>query len=225
MWSHAPGGVLYAEDFDAPEPVASASMEPAPPAEPVVIVEPTFSLADLRRAAERAQEEGRTLARHEAELAADAHRTAALSDIAAALQQARDDLQAVAARSASATASTVLAAVAALLPAFARSRGRDEAATLLRLLLPAMSHEPQLTIRVHPTLIDALRDDLTVLAADNGATVSWVASDRLQPGDVSVRWEGGTMVRDTADLCARIAALVMPDATPPEMNQESQHGQ
>ena len=224
MWSHAPGGVLYAEDFDAPEPVAVARTESAP-AEPVVVVEPTFSLADLRRAAERAQEEGRTLARHEAELAANARRTAALSDIAAALQQARDNLQAIAARSASATASTVLATITALLPAFARSRGRDEATALLRLLLPAMSHEPELTIRVHPTLIDGLRDDLAGLAADNGATVNWVAADGLQPGDVSVRWDGGGMVRDTIALCARIAALVMPDAAAADMKEESQHGQ
>ena len=224
MRSRSSAGVLYAEDFDAPEPVADAARPAAPPAEPIV-VEPTFSLADLRRAAERAQEEGRALARHEAELAADARRTAALCDIATALQRGRNDLEALALRSASATASTLLAMVACLLPAFARSQARDETAALLRLLLPAMSHEPDLTIRVHPALADGLRHDLATMLADSHTTVSWVASDRMEPGDVSVRWTGGMMVRDTTTLCAQIAAVVMPPTTTPDTSQESHDGQ
>ncbi len=222
MNAYSPTGVLYAEDFDAPEPTADAAK--APPTEPIV-VEPTFSLADLRRAAERAQEEGRTIARHEAELAANARRTEALSAIAAALQQTWNDLQAAAQRSASATADTVLAAVASLLPAFAKSQARNEIATLLRLLLPSMSHEPGLTIRVHPTLVDGLRHDLATLLNDGQTDVTWVGLDGMEPGDVAVRWNGGAMVRDTTALCAQITALVMPPTAPHDMSQESHDGQ
>ena len=224
MRSHSSAGVLYVEDFDEPQPIIGVAKPSAPPAEPIV-VEPTFSLADLRHAAERAQEEGRALAHHEAELAATALRTAALSDISSALQRSRNDLEALARRSASATASTLLAMMASLLPAFARLQARDETAALLRLLLPAMSHEPDLTIRVHPTLADGLRQDLAALLADGQTNVSWITSDSMEPGDVSVRWNGGTMVRDTTALCAQIAALVMPHTMPSDTSQESQDGQ
>ena len=209
MRSYSPSGVLYAEDFDAPEP-AVATKAPSPQTEPIV-VEPTFSLADLRRAAERAQEEGRALAHREAELEVNVRRTAALAEIAALLQQTRNELAAVALQSASATADTVLAMVASLLPVFARSQARDEIAALLRLLLPAMSHEPSLTIRVHPSLIDGLHNDLTELLEDAQTSVSWVGADNMIQGDLSVRWNGGMMIRDMATLCGQIAALVMPE--------------
>ncbi len=224
MRSRSPAGVLYAEDFDDPQPIVELARPSAPPVEPIVI-DPTFSLADLHRAAERAQEEGRALARQEAELATTALRAAALSDIASALQRSRNDLEAVAERSACATASTLLAMMASLLPAFARSQARDETAALLRLLLPAMLHEPDLSIRVHPAVADSLRQDLAALLADGQTNVTWVTSDSMEPGDVSVRWNGGTMVRDTTALCAQITALVMPHKTPSDTSQESQDGQ
>ncbi len=223
MRSRSPAGVLYAEDFDDPQPVVELARPSAPPAEPIVI-DPTFSLADLHRAAERAQEEGRALAHQEAELATTALRAAALSEIASALQRSRNDLEAVAERSACATASTLLAMMASLLPAFARSQAPDETAALLRLLLPAMLHEPDLSIRVHPAVADGLRQDLAALLAGQ-TNVTWVTSDSMEPGDVSVRWNGGTMVRDTTALCAQVAALVMPHKTPSDTNQESQDGQ
>ena len=209
MRSYSPSGVLYAEDFDAPEP-AVATKAPLPQAEPIV-VEPTFSLADLRRAAERAQEEGRASARREAELAVNVRRADALAEIAALLRQSRNELSAVALQSASATADTILAVVASLLPVFARSQARDELAALLRLLLPAMSHEPSLTIRVHPSLIDGLHDDLTDLLEDAQTSVSWIGADNMIQGDLSVRWNGGMMIRDMTTLCSQVAALVMPE--------------
>ncbi len=224
MRFRSPAGVLYAEDFDDPQPVVELARPSAPTAEPIVI-DPTFSLADLHRAAERAQEEGRTFARQEAKLATAALSAAALSDIASALQRSRNDLEAVAQRSACATANTLLAMVAALLPNLARSQARDETAALLRLLLPAMLHEPDLSIRVHPAVADGLRQDLAALLAHSQTNVTWVTSDSMEPGDVSVRWDGGTMARDTTALCAQIAAFVMPHKTPSDTSQESQDGQ
>lgn len=224
MRPYSPSGVLYAEDFDTPEPTVAAAKAPVPQAEPIV-VEPTFSLADLRRASERAQEEGRALARREAELEASLRKTDALAEIAALLQKTRDDLVGVALQSASATADTVLAMVASLLPAFARSQARNETAALLRLLLPAMSHEPNLTIRVHPSLIDDLRNDLSELLEDGQTSVSWVGSDNVLQGDLNVRWNGGMMTRDMTALCAQVAALVMPETVPLDMSQESHDGQ
>lgn len=223
MQNHAHSGVLYAEDFDAPEPAPAAAAAALAP-EPVVI-EPTFSLTDLNRAAERAQQEGRTLERREAELDAAARRTEALMRIADALSQTRSDTARIAAEAATATVETMLAMVATVLPTFARTHGQDEAGTLLRLLLPAMSHEPRLTIRVHPALIEGLRREMATLLEDSSAAVEWVGSDAMQPGDVTVRWENGTMVRDVRALCTRVAALVMPGITQTDTIQETCDGQ
>lgn len=226
MRNHALSGVLYAEDFDAPEPAppAPATAPPPPPPEPIVL-EPTFSLADLRRAAEHAQEAGRALERQESELNAASLRTDALGRIADALNQARGDADRIAADAASATADTVLAAVAAVLPGFARLRGMDEVAALLRLLLPAMSHEPRLGVRVHPSLIDGLRQDLAPLLQDGSTSIDWLASDAMQPGDVNVRWQNGMMVRDMTALCAQVVALIAPGKTPTHSNKETNDGQ
>ena len=224
MRPYSPSGVLNAEDFDAQEPVVAPVKAPTLQIEPIV-VEPTFSLADLRRAAERAQEEGRLQARRDAELEANLRRNEALAAIGVLLRQTKDELMAVALSSASATADTVLAMVASLLPALARSRAQDEAAALLRLLLPAMSHEPSLTVRAHPALIDNLRDDLSSLLDDAQTAVSWVGSDTMLQGDLSVRWSGGAMRRDSAALCSQIAALVMPQKIPADLSQESHDGQ
>lgn len=223
MQHHTHSGVLYAEDFDAPEPTSAAA--PPPPAPEPVVLEPTFSLTDLRRAAERAQQEGRTLERQEAELDAAARRTEALMRIADALNQARSDTARIATEAATATVETMLAMVATVLPAFARTRGQDEAGTLLGLLLPAMSHEPRLTIRVHPTLIEGLRQELASLLEDSSAAVEWLGSETMQPGDVTVRWENGTMVRDVRALCAQVAALVMPGSAQIDTTQETHDGQ
>ncbi len=222
---HPFSGVLYAEDFDMPEPArtAPAAAPPPPPPEPIVL-EPTFSLADLRHAAKHAQEQGRAQERQDTELNANALKADALGRIADALNQARSEAARIAADAAAAVAETALAAVAAMLPAFARQRGQDEAAALLRLLLPAMSHEPRLSIRVHPSMLEDLRQEMTPLLQDGPTVVEWLESEAVRPGDISVRWQDGMMVRDVGVLCARVVALIMPDMQT-ETIKETNHGQ
>lgn len=204
-------GVLYAEDFDAPLPAATAL--PAPPPSPVV-VEPSFSLTDLRQATEKAEQDGRELERHAAELGMTARKADALVRVADALGTARTDLSRIATEAATATTDTLLAMVAAVLPSFAASQGRDEVQALLRLLVPAMCREPRLTIRVHPSLLEILREDTTGLLVDGHAVIDWIGSDSMLPGDVSVRWQDGIMVRDTNALCTRVRDLIMPAVRP-----------
>lgn len=206
-------GVLYAEDFDAPVPAATAL--PAPPSSPVVlVVEPSFSLTDLRQATEKAEQEGRELERHAAELGITARRADALVRVADALGTARTDLSRIATEAATATADTLLAMVAAVLPSFAASQGHDEVQALLCLLVPAMCREPRLTVRVHPSLLESLREDATGLLVDGHAVIDWIGSDSMLPGDVSVRWQNGIMVRDTTALCTRVRDLIMPAVRP-----------
>lgn len=221
MRSHALSGVLYAEDFDAPEPVVTALTE-APPvqAEPVII-EPTFSLIDLQRASERARQEERALTRQQGERDAAALQTQALVQLADALSQARAEAARVASEAAEATAQTLLAMIAAVLPAFATSHGHAEAAALLHLILPAMINEPRLTVRAHPSLIRGLQHETAAVLEAGPITVEWIGSHTMSPGDVTVRWQDGLMVRDTNTLCAQVRALIMPEARQPSQIQEN----
>ena len=211
MRSHSLSGVLYAEDFDAPEPgAAPRAAQPTPvPAEPVVI-EPTFSLTDLQRATERARQEERMVARQQAEQDAAVLRTQALVQLADTVAQSRSEAARIAAEAADATAQTVLAAVAALLPGLSATYGQAEAAALLRLLLPGMANEPRLTVRAHPVLVASLRRETGALLEAGNTVVEWIDSETMVPGDIAVRWQDGSMIRDTKALCAEIHALLMP---------------
>lgn len=214
MRHHSLSGVLYAEDFDAPLPVATAPQVPPP-----VVVEPSFSLIDLRHATEKAEQEGRELERHEAELGMTARKADALVRVADALGTARSDLSRIATEAATATADTLLAMVATMLPSFSASRGHGEVQALLRLLLPAMCHEPRLTVRVHPSLLEELREEAIGLLDDGHGVIDWIGSNNMLPGDVSVRWQDGIMVRDTNALCTKVRDLIMPAVGPAEYAQ------
>ena len=212
MRSHSLSGVLYAEDFDAPEPASPPrAAQPMPvPAEPVVI-EPTFSLTDLQRATERARQEERMAARQQAEQDAAVLRTQALVQLADAVAQSRSDAARIAAEAADATAQTLLATVAALLPVLSATHGQAEAAALLRLLLPAMANEPRLTVRAHPELVTSLRQETRTLLEAGNTVVEWIDSETMVPGDIAVRWQDGSMIRDTNALCAQVHALLVPE--------------
>ncbi len=210
MRSHSLSGVLYAEDFDAPEPVAAPRAAPPAPAEPVVI-EPTFSLTDLQRATERARQEERMAARQQAEQDAAVLRTQALVQLADAVSQSRAEAARIAAEAAEATAQTLLATVAALLPALSAAHGQAEAAALLRLLLPAMANEPRLTVRAHPALVASLRQETGTLLEAGNTVVEWIGSETMPLGDIAVRWQDGCMIRDTNALWAEVHALLVPE--------------
>ncbi len=210
MRSHSLSGVLYAEDFDAPEPMSAPPAAPPMPAEPVVI-EPTFSLIDLQRATERARQEERMAARQQAEQDAAVLRTQALVQLADAVAQSRSEAARIVAEAAEATAQTLLATIAALLPAVAAAHGQAEAAALLRLLLPAMANEPRLTVRAHPALLAGLRQETRTLLEAGNTVVEWTGSETMLPGDIVVRWQDGSMIRDTNALCAQVQALLVPE--------------
>lgn len=223
MRHSSPSGILYAEDFDAPEqlPIIAKIAQPAP--DPVVL-EPTFSLAELNRAAEHADREARVQERREAADASSVRRTDALMRIADELALIRSDAAQLAVAAASSTAETLLAMVAAVLPAFSATRGKQEASALLHLLLPAMTHQSHLAIRVHPSLVDSLRDELAQALEGSQATVEWLASSSMEPGDLNVRWRDGVMIRDGQALCSRVRALVMPEPPQAETTVETHDG-
>ena len=207
--SHGILGILYAEDF---------GLEPEPPPEP----EPTplpITAADVDTACSNA------VAAAEAAWAdcATARRTAALEMLAAGLATARRDADAQAEALADGLARTTLALVAGALPHLCRSHGDAEVSALLHQLLPVLAARTRVVVRVHAALAALLEDDLAHLGATLGdALVDQVELRpvNLPPGDVRLSWEGGTLHRDSAALCAAMTdglarlGLFVPETAP-----------
>jgi flagellar assembly protein FliH len=192
-------GLLYAEDFDAPPrpppaPVAVAEPEP-------VIVEPTYSEADL--AAARA--DGRSKGRMEADHGVAALHAKMLGEIARGLAEARADTRDAAAAAAEAVARTMLSALAACLPATCARHGEAEIRAVVRAVLPGLRDEPRIAVRVNPLMLPAMAEEIAALDAEVAAIVVVLPAEQLPPGDVRVTWQDGAAVRDTGRVRAAVA--------------------
>ena len=183
-------GVLYAEDFDEdgsePQPVA-----PAPDLE---IIEPVFTAADL----EAARAEGRLAGRTEAEHGLAGARNQMLATVSAGLSEARAGALAVAEAAAEGVAQCMLSALAGCLPDLCVRHGTAELRALVRALLPALSQEPRISVRVHPRMLPMMQEEIAALDADLAACVQLVPTDAMPPGDARINWTDGSAVRDTA---------------------------
>lgn len=183
-------GILYAEDFDDPAPQNAA--EPAEEA-----AKPPLTQADIDHACAAAVDEAR--AGWDA-MRAD-HRSQALAAITGAIVAVRAEAGRETAAVAEGIASTMLSMLAAALPVFCRDHGPAEARALVQSLLPLLRREPRIVIRVHPSLVPVLRDDLAPLDDDFAGTIT-ISAAALAPGDVRVSWGEGTFVRDTQTILA-----------------------
>jgi hypothetical protein len=199
---HTPdrAGILYAEDFDSPEPFQAAP-EPEPAAEAA------FSSGEMEMARQTAAEAAVAHARAEWERS-DAHAcTLALCAVAAELTAAQEEGRALAEAAADGTVRAILTLAAGLLPAYCAGHGEAEVRQLLAHLLPALQREPRIAVRVSPAVAEAIRADLLLLDDDLAARVTVTAAD-MPPGDARVAWTDGSLVRDQAAIhAAMVAAL------------------
>ena len=204
---HSPGilGILYAEDFGL-EPELPPDPEPAPP--PLTAADMDAACSVAVAAAEAAWAD-----------CATARRTAALETLAAGLATARRDADTRAEALADGLARTTLALVAGALPHLCRTHGDTEVTALLHQLLPVLAARTRVVVRVHAALAALLEDDLARIG-DGLTDQVELRPVNLAPGDVRLSWEGGTLHRDTAALCAAMTdglarlGLFVPEAAP-----------
>ncbi len=173
--SRGVAGVLYAEDFDAPD------LPPLPEPE---AIEPAFSLAEL----EEARAEARAAARLDAEE----------SQAAARLDAARDSAREDATAASEAIARTMLGALTACLASLCARYGAAEVRTLARVVLPALVDEPRITIRLSPHDARMLADEIERLEPELAARISLAPTDAVPRGDLRIAWQDGVAVRDAA---------------------------
>ena len=196
-------GVLYAEDFDEAAPPPSSAGEPAPEPE---VIEPVFSAAEL----DRARAEGRAAGLAEAERSIGASRLQVLRLIAENMSNAQEAACNLAADAADAAARCMLTALTACLPALCTRHGANELRAFVRIVLPALIEEPQITVRVHPHMIAVLQDELASMDFDIAERITLQPADAVMPGDVRVTWSAGSASRQGARARAAVEeALAM----------------
>ena len=185
--------ILYAEDFnDATEPTlpeTRTTTSPGPPSPP------SFTRQDLDAACVTAV----SASRLEWEQSQSERRNDLLASIAASLHVGREAGEQTAFAIAEGTAATVLAMVAGALPHLCRQHGPAEVRALVDKLLPILRTEPKVTIRVCPEAVADLRRDVTELEADLAGVIT-VLPATVEPGDVKITWENGSLTRDTRHL-------------------------
>lgn len=191
-------GILYAEDFDDPD---------APPMPEPVAAHPGFTLNDLEAAQQIARADAVQAARAEWEASALHDRTRSLAAIAAAVADARQEARSLAETVADGTARTILSMVAGVLPDLCAQHGGAEVRALLRHLLPTLSQQPRITVRVGQAILDGVREDLALLDEDLVAAIALTAAP-LAPGDARVTWTDGSLVRDQAAIRLAVTAAL-----------------
>jgi len=202
-------GILFVEDFDPP----AVAPQPAPLAEPEII-EPSFCEADIEAAQAAGRELGLAAARAEhtavqAELSA-----AALAEIGDALAATRADAVAVAQRVAEDLAAAMLALLQVALPDAAEASAAQEVDALLRTLLPALTREPDVQIRVHADLVDTVTRSLGAMRPQFGERLSISGDPALAKADVVVAWQDGEARRDCAALWDELREVLAPYGLP-----------
>lgn len=189
---------LFDEDFDAPS-------------DPEVIAPPAAPLteSDIAAAREDGIAEGRAAASAEAAVAAETL-AAAADALIRELGSLRETMLATAEENATAIARLLLDTLATLFPALCARHAEKEARAVVAALLPGLTEEPEVVIRAAPRLVDALAHEVARACPDGSRHVRIVADVAVPPGDVRLRWQGGTARRDAAALWEAVAEVLAP---------------
>ena len=196
------GVLLFDDDFDLP---AAAS----PPPEPEII-EPVFTAAELEAAREAAAREARDAALVESDTSTRATIGRALTAMAQEMAAARGEVAVDAAATAEAVTRLLLDCFATGFPALSARHGPEEAAAVLRHILPVLHREPKITVRVSPHIATAMRAEIEAMDPDLAARVTLIPTDAMAADDVRIGWENGGAIRETRALWTQIENILAP---------------
>ena len=196
--------VLFAEDFDVPELIPE--LEVIEPGE----AEPTFSIAEMTEVRGTAWREGHTAGVQTAvaDSVAAVHETVVA--IATQLAAEREVAAARAEESATAIARLLLDSLNTIFPSLCARYGEAEARSVIRIVLPALTQEPTITVRSHPRTSHAVAEEVSRLDPELLARVQMIACEEMAPGDVRVTWHNGAATRDAAGLWEQVLQILAP---------------
>jgi flagellar biosynthesis/type III secretory pathway protein FliH len=192
-------GSLFDEDFDV--------IEPTPEPE---VIEPVFSASELAAAREATWHDGHDAGIQEATHSDAAATRQAMEAIARELRADRTAATALAEQAAQSITHLLLESLAAAFPVLCSRYGDAEVCAIARTVLPALTQEPVITVRVNPRTAAALAHELAQLDPDIAEHVQTSQCDSMPPGDVRIAWHNGGAMRDAAALWEQIAAILVP---------------
>jgi len=200
-------GVLFAEDFTLNgEPAAVDAAPAVSAAEPA----PTLTEADVQSARMLGYQDGVQAGLHEAcgrtRLAEEAACGALDRALAAATTAAQETVR----ETADTLTRTILRTLAALLPELCATHGAAEAASLLRALLPMLAQQPRLTLRANPLTMKVLQRAAAAHDNDTATRISFIATDAVAEGDVTLQWQDGAATRDTTAVLQQLRMALAP---------------
>ena len=105
---------------------------------------------------------------------------------------------------------TALTIVRKLFPRLAQDHGMAEIEAVVGESLTRLRDEPRVVVRVADSLLDAVNERVSELAAKAGfeGKIVLIAQDDLQAGDVRIEWADGGAERDGGTLWQQIDAIV-----------------
>ena len=98
------------------------------------------------------------------------------------------------------------------MPVLRAVHGDAEACGVARAVLPALSGEPEITIRTNPHTAPSLLAEIARIDPELPARVRMTPTDALARGDVRIAWRDGLAVRDGAALWREVAAILVPQS-------------
>ncbi|MEQ8370534.1 MAG: FliH/SctL family protein, partial [Alphaproteobacteria bacterium] len=167
-----------------------------------------FTEAELEEARQKSLAEGRALGVAEAQASIESRLAAvtarlgesmaSLSDMVAAERSLRIQEAMTIARTVTMKA----------LPALAEQTAESQVSHLVQTCMEQLIEEPRIVVRVHPALLDAIKDRSDELAATTGFSgkIVVIAEDGFAADDCRVEWADGGAKRDRRSLMAAIAA-------------------
>lgn len=185
-------GVLYIEDFDDPPGTSLATLQSAQG-----ILVPSFSAEDLEAARQQAYAEG-TRDGQQSAMRERAHATRLLlENLNKSLAGAQEALVIQADLVAEELAKTLLTSLCGSLPEMCRSHAEPETRGLIKRIMPGLSREAHLEIRVHPDLVEVVRNELASLRQEMPEKLTVIADTTMEPTDIRANWKGGYLVRSS----------------------------
>lgn len=214
------------EDFDDDPPTLEAAADE--PAEDEPFAPPPPDADEIAASRDAAYAAGRRDERAEIATERSIALDRTLASMAGQLRDAGREASAVAEAAAEETARLLLRVLAAMMPALCARHGAADAVALVRAVVPALLHEPRVTIRVNPHVRDAVAAELARVAPDWADRIALVATDAMAPGDARVAWDNGTASRDVAELWDQVIARLAPlglldEATARSFARETAH--
>ncbi len=95
-------------------------------------------------------------------------------------------------------------------PALSEKEGLEEIRSLLEKNFHFLKEEPKITVRIHPSLAEAVKKDIAEIVVKNSfpGKIAVVRDETLLPGDCRIEWKNGGLERKTEDVLNQAEELV-----------------